>query len=82
MLMLALLLCHLSCCLDVVAVCVFPKQLCCGVLSDWVGAKLRLKEDMWIASASVVVIWAGLGSCVVLCWFTLWVGAWNGPGVV
>ena len=46
--------------LVVVAVGVFPKQLCCGVLSDWVVAELRLKENMWIASANVVVIWAGL----------------------
>ena len=32
--------------------------------------------------ANVVVIWAGLRSCTVLCWFALWVGAWVGPGVV
>ena len=32
--------------------------------------------------ADVVVIWAGLGPCMVLCWVALWVWAWVGPDVV
>ena len=41
-----------------------------------------LEKACGLRFANVVVIWAGLGPCMVLCWFALWVGAWVGSDVV
>ena len=54
--------------------CVFGVLMCqsCGFKKKTCGLHL----------ANVVVIWAGFGPCMVLCWFALWVGAWVGSDVV
>ena len=53
--------------------CVFGVLMCqsCGS-----------KKTCGLHLANVVVVWAWLGSSMVLCWFALWVGAVVGPDVV
>ena len=62
----------------------FSLNSCVGWFSlIWLGQSCCFKQATcgWHL-ANVVVIWVGLGTCMVLCWVALWVWVWAGPDLV